>query len=727
MRIPVITAVITKIKNWIGHLRPYNGISTPIILQQSDTECGIAALAIIFAYHQFNISLEALRDFCGGGSRDGSKAITLMHMANHYGFVAQAFKMELNAIALLVEPVIAFWNFNHYVVINGVGTGKVFLNDPAFGPRTVSTELFDQAFTGVVIRVIPTENIIKIPKRNLYTVIWKEWVRPFHLEICYLLGCFLFLLCWPFFNTTLTTLLVDQCIINGHMQWIAPIAMIYSMGAIIYLGTKMSCKWHEFKLNTHASLKKSLQIMGHVLQMPLLYFSLRQKSEIIATLAKIEFAIHSMYQALNQFVVNALLALLVLSFLFVINAKLCAMTCALSLLSCGITFFLSYLSLCYEKTNIHVLGKWYAHSLSWIKNIETIKASGLENKILNRWHSFFCKKLNVHAQISQLNLIANLMQKISQMCAGLLMLYMGGSGVISGINSIGALFSFFSLQLIFNASINSVFQALKNSMGALAIHSRVMEIKSNDIDVRFNKPSHPTIILENARTNLEQVIIATELQFFYNKTLNPNINITHLRIHKGEHIGIVGESGSGKSTLAKLLCGLYHANTGELLLYGQPIQHYGADQLTHLIAYVSQDVMLMAGSIYENLMFGAHAGHTAYANPSSLINHALHVTCLTELIHRRGLYAKVEEQGNNFSGGEKQRIDIARALIQNTPILILDEATAALDVYTEQRILCNLKKENRTIISIAHRSSAIADCDRVIVLEKGKIKQIINH
>lgn len=168
---------------WIyGKWRPYNRVSTPVILQQSATECGIITLAILFSYYKVHEKLETLREKCGI-SRDGCRATILIEIAKEYGFEAKAYCVENNDLFQLTEPVIAYWGFNHYVVINGVGTNKVFINDPASGTKAISLDEFDQWFTGVIIFLAPSKKTIEKKIQYSFSVSSFKWILNFKNEL----------------------------------------------------------------------------------------------------------------------------------------------------------------------------------------------------------------------------------------------------------------------------------------------------------------------------------------------------------------------------------------------------------------------------------------------------------------------------------------------------------------------------------------------------------------
>lgn len=708
-----------RIKQWIGRIMPMNGVFTPIILQQSDTECGIVALAILFAYYQFNVPLEQLRDQCGV-ARDGLKATTLIKTAQCNGFNAEAFNMDLSTLSLLHEPVIAFWNFNHYVVINGFGTNKVFINDPAQGAYSLSMEEFDKAFTGIIIRIIPTKQTPIMRRKAIMQTLIAEWVSGFYFELLFLLCSFLMIACWPLFTSALANIYINQCVIAGHLSWLNTLILLSALASLLLLSSKAILKWHEFKLNAKASLIKSSRIITHLLKMPLLYFSTRQKSEIIANIARVEYVIHTLYSSTNSFIGNMLILIILILYMSRINTQLAIISCCLSVLASISTIVIAKINLTYEKSNINLSGKLYAYTFSWIKNFETIKACGLEDKTLLKTHVKFRDQLKVTDKIASLNAVANLIHKAFNQYISLMILYIGGIAVANGYLTLGGLIAYYSLQGFFCVTVNQMFQSIKDSVSAYASHIRIKEITHKQIDTRFTYPFSAERLTEIDRSEGD-ILTCQNVSFAYNKLSKLIINQVSLQIKPRQHIGIAGPTGSGKSTMAKLLCALYQPDGGEIYYYRRSITTLSDQQLTRIFAYVSQEVTLFTGTLYDNLVLGNKKAN------ADLVRSAIKIACLEELVNARGLYAAVAEGGQNFSGGEKQRIDIARALIQNAALLVLDEATSALDIDTERKIIDQLRTTNQTIIFIAHRLSTIKHCDQILVMSNGCIQEKGKH
>ncbi|MEO8401967.1 MAG: cysteine peptidase family C39 domain-containing protein [Gammaproteobacteria bacterium] len=709
---------MNPIKLFKGKFNPYNGVKTPVILQYIDTECGIAALAIILSYYGTDLTLESLREQCGT-SRDGCKAITLLNVAKNYGFNADAYRIDLEDIKSLTQPVIAFWNFNHYVVIEGVGYRKLFINDPACGPITISFDEFDRAFTGVIIVLSPTSNQIKMKKSSSLTVLLKEWIFHFYRELFYILICLLIIIFCPLLNSTLATVFVDHCIIANDLSWLPAIAFLSLASTAIFINATASQKWHQFKLGTKTSIVKSASVLLHILKLPMSFYSLRQKSEIISIVNSAERIVNLLFKSTTTIFFSLITTVVCLFFMFKLDRLLCFVSIILVMSSCLIFILISKFNFSLEKSLLVAHGKVYSQSMSNIKNIETIKACGLEENSLHRWYGLFCQKISWQDKSNTLSLGISAINNFSDSLSMLLILGLGGYQIGNGIISVGSLMAYYSLHLFFYNNLNSLFSAGKETQSIITSHDRMNDILNAKVDQRFVSKA-----VVNAEVNAGgnyPAILCKNIKFRYNKNSVIILDEINLEIKQGQHVAFVGNTGSGKSTLAKLLCALYSPTNGEVILFGKEISTYSSDELAQIISYMSQDVTLFSGTLQENITLWQSS------IPAGQIQSAVENSCLNELIELRGLNGRVEECGANFSGGEKQRIDLARALIRNTRIVILDESTSSLDAETEKKIVTNLRKNNKTIIYVAHRLSSIKHCDQIIVIENGVIVERGTH
>ncbi len=684
------------------------------VLQLSSTECGIASLAMVCAYYGLQISLDELRKHCGT-SRDGVRATGLIQAAERLGLQAEAYRVELDEITALTIPVIAFWRFNHFVVIKKVRRNKVYLNDPATGACVVGLDEFDKCFTGIILVLTPAAHFRRIPAPAKWRPILTTWLAHHVPALLFIVMCVLLTLAIPLLNARLCAIFVDYTVLNQQYAWLPALTGLILLAICILLSALRMLQETQFRLSAKAGLMQSARMMQHLLRLPLMYFSLRQKPELTALIMRAQASAASVFKSLGNMLANLIAAGFALIMMSMIDRQLSWWLAGLLLLYAIPLKLSSGLAVEYEQKNLVAAGRYFGDVLSGIKCAETIKACGVENNVLVRWQGAMQEKINA---LDLTKNLSHMLQLFYQSYYSLSLLVTLGVGVVrvnEGVLTVGGLMSFYSVQLFFTSQLLALQQGMKEWQAAEALQTRTQDVVTAAADERFVHSS--PLVLNNQAPALQCV----NLSFHYNLTQAPVLSDINLTIPTGAVVGFTGKTGSGKSTLIKLLAHLYQPSGGRLYLYGEDCHQGSASILPENIAYVSQESNLFSGTIYDNLTLGLPAVS------EQVVTDALRDACLTELILARGLHGRVEEGGCNFSGGELQRLEIARALIQSTKILILDEATSALDAATEATIMQHLRKRQITIVMIAHRLNSLKNCDCIYVLEQGRIIERGDH
>lgn len=684
------------------------------VLQLSSTECGIASLAMICAYFGLHVGLDELRKRCGT-SRDGVRAAVLMKTAEALGLQACAYRVELEGIVKFNRPVIAYWRFNHFVVIKQVKRNKVYLNDPACGSRIVSLDEFDKCFTGIILVFEPALHFKRAPVLAKWYPMLCEWLSNRVHALVFVLFCALITLIIPLFNAQLYAVFVDFCLLKHQYSWLPSLVLLVLLSIMILMTAVKLLQASQFRLSIKAGLMQSAGMMQHLLKMPLLYFSLRQKPELTALVLRAEASAASLFKSMGAGFANLLAAIIAFIMMVKLDYQLALYLSGLLLLYAIPLNITSKLSAEYEQVNIITSGRYYGDLLTGIKCIETIKACGVENSVLSKWQAAMQDKINGLDLTRSLAILLQLFYQSYHSLSMIFTLAIGASRVTEGVMTLGGLMAFYSVQLFFTSQLFALQQVIKEWQAADAMQTRMNDLQQISVDTRFTK----SVVHE---LDYQQTALSCEsLSFHYNLSALPVLSDINLAIPSGSVVGFTGATGSGKSTLIKILAHLFKPDIGRILLYGQDCLHGSAALMPETIAYVSQETNLFSGTIYENLTLGMPQVS------EEVIIAALRDACLVDLIKSRGLHGKVEEGGSNFSGGERQRLEIARALIQSTKILILDEATAALDAATEAAIMQHLRSRKLTILMIAHRLATLKNCDCIYVLDQGRIVEQGSH
>ncbi|MFM7326266.1 MAG: NHLP family bacteriocin export ABC transporter peptidase/permease/ATPase subunit [Nodosilinea sp.] len=712
--------LITKLKD---RLRRPDLRRTPTLLQMEAVECGAASLGMILGYHGRIVSLADLRQACGI-SRDGSKASNLLNAARIYHLQGKGLKVSLEAVQQLERPYIVFWNFNHFLVVEGFHRQKVYLNDPATGPRRVSLDEFSEGFTGVVLTFTPdTEFEPGGQPRNLVRSLRLRLQGSFRaLAFCLLAGLLLVLtgLAMPAFSQVF----VDQVLIQGRSSWLRPLLLGMLITATLTgLLTRLQLQILR-RLRIKLAMGMSSGFLWHILRLPVSFYDQRFAGEIS-----------------NRIKLNDRLAGL-LSGDLATNTIACVMVVFYGLVMWQYDWVLTLIGLASVAINLTAL-RWVARqrsdtntrlmqeqgkvsgvAIAGLQSIETLKASGLESDFFNRWAGFYAKSLNARQEMDRLNQRLGLLPAFLSSLSAMLLLTLGGFRVIDGALSIGMLVAFQSLIQQFMQPVNQLLKLAGDFQELGGTLDRLDDVLQNPVDPLLPTPdSSPSLPLHFPSPKLQGFLDLHQLTFGYNRTAPPLIDNLNLSLKPGQRVALVGGSGSGKSTVAKLVCGLYQPWSGDICFDGQPRHQIPRPMLTNSLAMVEQDILLFAGTVRDNLTLWDTTipdGNLIQACRDA----AIHDTILSMA---GGYGAELLEGAANLSGGQRQRLEIARALVNNPAILVMDEATSALDTETERTIDYNLRLRGCTCLIVAHRLSTVRDCDEIIVMHYGKVVQRGSH
>ena len=700
-------------------------VKTPTLLQMEAVECGAAALGIILGYYDRIVPLPELRQECGV-SRDGSKAANILKAAQTYGLQAKGYKKELDQLQALNPPYIVFWNFNHFLVVEGFGKQRVYLNDPATGPRTVSHSEFDEGYTGVVLVLEPSAEFAKGGRKPSMALALWERLRSSKgaVAYCVLAGFLLTLI--EIVVPVFSQVFVDEILVQGRQQWLRPLLIGMVFAAILQALLTLFQLRYLRRLKIKLSVGMSSRFLWHILRLPVGFYAQRFAGEITDR------------TTLNDQVAEVLsgkLATTAIDAVMVIFYVLIMIQYDWILTSTGIVFAavniftLQWLSRRRIDTNqrlIQEYGKVSGASISALQSIETLKASGLESDFFSRWAGYYTKAINSQQELGLSNQTFSVLPTLLSAFSSMLVLVIGGLRVMDGHLSIGMLVAFQGLMQSFLAPVNSLVSfgsSLQELEGNLV---RLDDVLRNPIDPQLKAESKGQEAMGEAKIQnprLQGAIALHHLTFGYSRLAAPLIEDLNLQLKPGQRVALVGGSGSGKSTVAKLVSGLYEPWSGDISFDGQLREHISRQILTNSVAMVEQDILMFGGTVRENLTLWdatVPEKHLVQACRDAAIHEVI-------LALPGGYDAELSEGAVNLSGGQRQRLEIARALVNNPAILVMDEATSALDTETEKIIDRNLRQRGCTCLIVAHRLSTIRDCDEIIVLERGKVAQRGTH
>ncbi|HEY7215986.1 MAG TPA: NHLP family bacteriocin export ABC transporter peptidase/permease/ATPase subunit [Thermoanaerobaculia bacterium] len=697
-------------------------VRTPTVLQMEALECGAAALGIVLAHFGRWVPLEELRIACGV-SRDGSKASNVVKAARQYGLAAKGFKKELPSLRTIKPPMILHWNFNHFVVLEGFGKkGRVHLNDPATGPRWVSEEELDQAFTGVVLTFAPGAEFEKrgTPPRLIPAL--RSRLAGAQAALAFVLLAGLALVIPGLVIPVFSKVFIDSILLESRQDWLPPLLWGMGLAALMMGVLTWLQQTYLLRLETRMAVGASSRFLWHVLRLPTEFFSQRYAGDISSRVAINDRVAQLLSRDLATNAVGTLMVVFFAVILFQYDVALTLVGIVVVSLNVAVLRWVSRKRVDGNRRLGQDQGKLLGTAIGGLQTIETLKATGGEGDLFTRWAGFQAKVVNGRQELERYTQILDAVPALLSAVNTALILGLGGLRVIEGDMTLGGLLAFQLLMVTFIAPVNRLvslggkLQMVEGDMNRLddVLRYRMDPLAASG---RGDPPAG------DAPVKLAGHLELRDVSFGYSRLDPPLIEGLDLNLKPGSRVALVGGSGSGKSTISRLITGLYQPWGGEILFDGRRRAETQPEVLTNSLATVDQNVFLFEGSVRENLTLWDST------IPLPEVVAAARDACIHEEVAARpgGYDSAVEEGGANWSGGQRQRLEIARALVGRPTILVLDEATSALDPTTESRIDEALRRRGCTCLIVAHRLSTIRDADEIIVLEQGKVVQRGTH
>lgn len=691
----------------------------PVILQLEALECGAASLAMVMAYYQKWIPLEQVRVDCGV-SRDGSNAKNLLLAARNYGMNAKGYRFEPE---ILKEkgtfPCIIHWNFNHFVVLDGFRNKKAVLNDPARGVVEISMEEFDRGFTGVCIMLEPSENFVPDgKKKSMWQFVGKRLkgtrsAMLFTGIISLLTTCIGVML--PMFSR----IFVDQLLPGWNPKWIRPFFMFLVVFAILQILLAGMESIYALRFQGKLAIKANAQYMWHVLRMPVEFFSQRMAGDIAARKATNAAIAATLVQTLAPTVLQLIMMVLYLVVILRYSIWLTMIGIAGMTINLLVNQYIATKRIHISKVQMRDEAKLVSATVSGIEMIETIKASGAENGFFEKWSGYQASANSQNVKGMKLGITYGVIPQIVLNVVNMGILAAGFYMILQGEFSVGMLLAFQTMLAAFMSPVTKLADAGTKIREMRTDMERMEDVMEYPVDVEYPETTKKDISYDKLSGKLE----LRHVTFGYSRMAPPLIEDFSMTVEVGQKVAFVGASGCGKSTLAKLISGLYKPWSGEILFDGKPISEIDRNIFTGSLAVVDQDITLFEDTIANNIKMWDQS-----IEDYEMILAARDASLHEKILQRDGGYEyQILEGGKDFSGGERQRMEIARVLAQDPTIIVMDEATSALDAKTEYDVVKAIKDRGITCIVIDHRLSTIRDCDEIFVMERGKIVERGSH
>ncbi|WP_407698257.1 NHLP family bacteriocin export ABC transporter peptidase/permease/ATPase subunit [Streptomyces marianii] len=696
-------------------------VRTPTVLQMEAVECGAAALAMVLAHYGRHVPLEELRIACGV-SRDGSRASNILKAARSYGLEAKGMQMEPAALAGVRAPAVLFWEFNHYVVYDGMGRrlGRrgVHINDPDKGRRFVSTEDFDTSFTGVVLVLEPGDGFRRGGRKPGVLRSVPARLRGTTGTMAAALLASLLLVAVGAALPALSRTYIDRYLVGRQTSLLG--VLFASMAAMVALTAVLTGLQQANLLRGRviSSTLSSARFLRHLLRLPVTFFGQRSPADLVQRLQSNDAVAETLARDLTAFGVDGIVVVLYALLLWTYDPQLTVVGVLIALLNVVAMRVVVRLRATRPQKLRADSARLTNTSYTGIQLIETMKATGGESGYFRRWAGQHAITLEEQQRLGVPSAVLAVVAPTLATLNSALILWIGGLRAVEGHISIGLLVAFQALVTRFTAPITRLNGMASRIQDFAADVARLKDVENFPADGLYTRPEP----LADTR-RLRGHVTVENVTFGYSPLDKPLLTGFSLSVGPGSQVALVGGSGSGKSTVSRLIAGLYGPWEGVIRIDGRRLDEIPRGALAASVSFVDQDVFLFEGTVRDNV---------ALWDPSitdEAVVDALKDAELYDVVARRpgGVHGRVEQDGRNFSGGQRQRLEIARALVRRPSVLVLDEVTSALDAETEQLIIDNLRRRGCACVVIAHRLSTVRDSDEIVVLDHGTVVERGRH
>ena len=691
-------------------------------MQMEALECGAACLTMILAYYGRWVPLEIVRADCGV-SRDGSKASNILKAARSYGLAAKGMTFSTEALRNKgTFPCIIFWNFNHFVVLDGFKGKYAHLNDPARGQVKIPIDEFDQSFTGIVLQFEKTDAFEeggKKPDTVSYAI---KRLKGLGHAVAFVMLTAAIASVVSILNTSLSHVFVDRILSGDNPEWLLPLVGIMLVLAFITGVVTIMNAIYLMRIQGKIAVVSSSRFMRHLLHLPVGFYEQRMVGDLQQRQSANESIAFSLIGELAPVIVNAFMLVFYLVIMLRYSLLLTAVGIFTVLLNAFMGHYISHKRINIARSATSSAGKLYATTVGGVEMIETIKASGAEAGYFSRWAGYQAAVNESQARTIRLNTYLGMIPSMLTQLANIAVLVMGIWLIVAGELTPGALLAFTGFLSSFMAPVSQIINLGQTVQEMQTQMERVEDVMRYPVDVPYDEESSEDIESLDREKLFGQVDL-NNITFGYSSLEPPLIENFSLHIKPGNWVALVGGSGCGKSTIAKLVTGLYRPWKGEVLFDGTPIEEVPRAVLRGSVAVVDQDIVTFDDTVSNNVKLWDR----------SIEDYEVILACRDANIHdeiaaREGGYAsRILPGGRNYSGGQLQRLEIARVLAQDPTVVILDEATSALDAQTEAEVIGRIRDRGITCIVVAHRLSTIRDCDEIVVLDHGKVVERGTH
>ena len=694
----------------------------PQVMQMEALECGAACLAMILAYHGRWVPLEKLRADCGV-SRDGVKVENALKAARTYGLSAESVKIsaaELSSEATL--PCVALLKQGDFVVVAGFRGKHVHLNNPAYGQTKVTLAEFEESYGGTALLFQKTDDFEPGGEKPDTLQFALKRLSGLKSAITFVMLTAAVVSIVAIATTSLGQVFMDRILSGESPGWIDSLALLMLVLALVSGAASVLNAHYLMSIQGKSAIVSSARFMNHLLRLPVGFYAQRMVGDLQLRQSDNEKVAATLIGQLAPALINAVLLVFYLAIMLNYSVPLTlvgVLSMAVSILAAR---YVSNKRLNLMRASANASGRLHSTTVNGMEMIETIKAAGAETTFFSRWSGYQAVNYDIVADRTFVNEYLGTAPQTIAKLANIIVLVLGIWLIVKGDFTPGALLAFTGFLTAFMAPMNQMIDLGQTVQEMQTKMERIEDVMRYPTDVAEDIEEAPEAEGLDCK-KLSGRVDLKGLTFGYSPLEPPLIEGFDLHLEPGQWVALVGGSGSGKSTIAKLTSGLYEPWSGSVEFDGVPLDQVPRPLLRGSLSVVDQDIVTFSDTVFDNVTLW----------DPSIADFEVVLACRDAGIHqdiaaREGGYqSMVAPRGRNFSGGQLQRMEIARALTIDPSIIILDEATSALDAQTEAEVIQRIRDRGITCIVVAHRLSTIRDCDEIIVLDDGKVVERGTH
>jgi len=678
----------------------------PLVMQSEVSECALACLSMVSGYHGSKIDVASLRRLVSVGDQ-GMNLKQVIELASQLHLTSRAIKCELEEVRQLTLPCILHWNLDHFVVLTQLSQQHFFINDPAQGKRRIPFKEFSRCYTGIALELHPNSAFKKVDKRKTMHIrqLWEK-ITGLKRTLITLFLLSLMIQIVALLSPYYMQWVVDSVLLSQDQPLLTVLALGFALLCIIQTTISAFRSWLVLRFNSALSIQIGANVFHHLIRLPCTYFEKRHVGDVVSRFSSLNAIRELLTTGVIEALIDGLMALVIFVMMLIYSPLLTLLVISVVCISFLMQWSFYFPNRRLTEESIVAEAKEDSHFLESIRAIQTLKLFNHEAHRQNSWLNRYAEVINAEIQLDKLRITETTFNSLLFGLEMILVVYLGAVLVMEEKMTVGMLLAFIAYK---NQFTNSTL-ALIDNMLSFKLLSLQLE-RLSDITLHTKEPVTSECALS---TPVQGHIKVDKVSFRYFDQAPLVLNQLSFEIKPGESVALTGESGCGKTTLLKLILGLYSPTSGAIYLDGVDIQKLDKIQYRSQIGSVMQNDTLMSGTLTENITMFDHSH-----DEERLRESCQHANILKDIQQLPlGFHSLVGEMGSSFSGGQLQRLLLARALYKQPRILCLDESTSHLDPTNEAIINHHIQQLNITRIIIAHRAETIASAKRVIHLEK---------